>query len=280
MQAALEEPLVVLDAVAGEVSLHFRYIAVETEAGHGRVALGDGLVQPAGAVLLEEGAGEVLYVVAVIAVLRELHGVLAEDELGIARLDGGGELLDLVARVVDIELAPDLGPGAGEHLGQRVAEDAAAGVAHVHGAGGVGGDELHHYLLAAHGVGAAVVRALGGDGGHDLAVPGGGEAEVYEAGARGLGGGEIAAGEVEVRDERVGYLPRRHVQCLCAGHGMVCGKVAVIRVLGHLYGAGERRAGGQFALFRRTLKALREESVYLIFRLFNKICHLPHRPVL
>ena len=61
---------------------------------------------------------------------------------------------------------------------------------------------------------------------------------------------------------------------------MVCGKVAVIRVLGHLYGAGERRAGGQFALFRRTLKALREESVYLIFRLFNKICHLPHRPVL
>ena len=80
-----------------------------------------------------------------VAVLGEVDGVLAQDELEVAGLDGAGELVDLVAGVVDVELPADIVRRRGsEHLGQGVAQDAAPGVAHVHGAGGVGGDELHH----------------------------------------------------------------------------------------------------------------------------------------
>ena len=46
-----------------------------------------------------------------IAVLGELNRILALDDLEVARLQTLGKLLDLVARVVDIELAPDICAG-------------------------------------------------------------------------------------------------------------------------------------------------------------------------
>ena len=47
-----------------------------------------------------------------------------------------------------------------EDAGQRVAQHAAAGVAHVHGAGGVCGNIFHHHLLVLAVVAAAVAGAL------------------------------------------------------------------------------------------------------------------------
>ena len=82
-----------------------------------------------------------------VAVLRKLHRVLALDDLEVPCLQALGELLDLVAGVVDVELPPHVRAGLLQHGCQRIAQHAAPGVAHVHGAGGVGGDELHHVLL-------------------------------------------------------------------------------------------------------------------------------------
>ena len=157
MQGAFKEPLVVVDAVAAKVGLHLRDVAVEAEAGHGSVALAYVLIQKAVAVLIIEGFRQLLDILALIAVLGESDLVLAQDELLIACVNGGGKLLDLVARVVDVELAPDLIARAVENACQRVAQDAAAGVAHVHGAGGIGGHKLHHQPFAVALVHTAVV---------------------------------------------------------------------------------------------------------------------------
>ena len=140
-----------------KVGLHLRDVAVETEAGHGGVALAYVLIQKAVAVLIVKRPGQLLDILALIAVLGEGDLVLAEDELLIARVDGGGKLFDLVARIVDVELAPDLVARAVQDARQRVAQNAAAGVAHVHGAGGIGGDKLHHQPFAVALVHAAVV---------------------------------------------------------------------------------------------------------------------------
>ena len=179
----------------------------------------------------------------------------------------------MVAGVVDVELAPDVCARAGEHLGQRVAEHAAARVAHVHGTGGVGGDELDHDLLPLKRVAAAVVRALALHRAEHVAVPGRSQAEVYEPGTGSLGAREPAAVQLEVGYQRVGYFPGSHAQRLCAGHGVVGGEVAVGRILGYLHHARERGCLGQLALFGRADLRGGEQLADLPLGGFNKICH-------
>ncbi len=110
MQAGFEEPLVELDAVALKIALHFRNVALKAERRHVGVALLDGLIKVTLAVKVVKRLGKLADIVAVVAVLGELNGVLPLDELEVARLDALGELFDLVAEVVDIELAPGLHP--------------------------------------------------------------------------------------------------------------------------------------------------------------------------
>ena len=92
--------------------------------------------------------GEFADVVAVVAVLRELYGVLSLEMLQVAGLDGVGEFVNLVSGVVDVELPLD-GRAAGvENRREGVAEDAAARVAHVHGPGGVRRHKFDHDFLS------------------------------------------------------------------------------------------------------------------------------------
>ncbi len=72
--------------------------------------------------------------------------------------EGHGELVDLVAGVVDVELTPHVVAGTLQHTGQAVTQHAATGVADVHGAGGGGGDELYQHLLPRAVLGAPVIR--------------------------------------------------------------------------------------------------------------------------
>ena len=274
MQGALKEPLVVLHAVALEIGLHLGDVPVQSEAGHGRVALGHVLIQIALAVLVIEGFGQLLDVLAVVAVLGEGNLVLAQDELLVAGVDGGGELLDLVAGVVDVKLTPDVIARAVEHARQRVAQHAAAGVAHVHGARGVGGDKLHHQALAVPLVHAAVVRALSGDSAQHVGVPGGGEAEIDKAGAGHLDGGKPAALKIEVFDQSLGDLPGRHVQGAGPGHSVVGGVVAVGGVLGDLHRAGKHGAGGQLTLLHCLCAGRGQQGVYAVLGVLNHVSHL------
>ena len=77
MQARFEEPLIVLDAVARKIALHLRQIHRQAELGHHLVALRSRKLKPAVAVLFAEKLCQLLYIVAMVSVLGELHGVLA-----------------------------------------------------------------------------------------------------------------------------------------------------------------------------------------------------------
>ena len=235
------------------------------------MAVGLGALQVILAVDIVKALGKLLYIVAMVAVLGELDLILAEDELAVARVDGGGELLYLVAGVVDVELAPDIVARAVEDAGQRVAQHAAAGVAHVHGAGGVCGDKLYHALCAVPDVYAAVVLALGGDVTEHVAVPALAEAEVYEAGACNFDGVKPGTLKLHVRRERFGDLARRHVQRAGAGHGVVRGIVAVGGVLGYLNAAAEHRACGQLTLPDSLLTGSVQNAAYLLFRVLYQV---------
>ncbi len=248
VQRGFKEPLVELDAVALKVALHLRDVAVEAEAGHVGMALLGGLVHVALAVLVIECLRQLADIVAMVAVLGEFDGVLALDDLEVTRLDALGEFLDLVAEVVDVELAPHIRTRPVEHLSERIAEHAAAGVAHVHGARGVRGDELDHVLLTLEPVVAAVVALLLLDGGQDVGVPLVAEAEVQKAGARDLDARKVRVAQVHVLGQDL---------CDLAGvlaHGLGCGQaerrriVAVGGILGDLHGGDGLNALGQQAL--------------------------------
>ena len=273
MQGAFKEPLVVVDAVAAKVGLHLGDVSVQAEAGHGSVALGDVLAQKAVAVLGVKRLGQLLDVLALIAVLGEGDLVLAQNELLISCVDGGGELLDLVAGVVDVELAPDIVARAVQDTRQRVAQDAAAGVAHVHGAGGIGGDKLHHQLFAAALVHAAVVCALGIDAGEHVGIPAGREAEVDEAGAGHLDRRKPASVQIQVLRKRLGDFARGHVQGARAGHGVVCGVVAVLGVLRDLHRAAEHSALGELSLRGRFRAGVVQKGVDAVLRVLDHVSH-------
>ena len=243
MKAGLEEPLVVLDAVAGQIGLHLGDVAAQAELGQRVVASLLLAVQVLIALLLVERLGQLADIVAVVAVLGELHRVLALDDLEIARLQTLGELLDLVAGVVDVELAGHIGAGLLQHTGQRVAQHAAAGVAHVHGAGGVGGHELHHVLLPRQHIVLTIMLADGLDAGDSVGIPLAAQTEVQEAGTRQLHGGEVAALQCHVVNEGLGHLTGVHLHGLGRGQTKRGGIVAVGGVLGDLHRRGHGNAG-------------------------------------
>ena len=91
------------------------------------------------------------------------------------------KLVNLVSGVIDIELSGHIRAAGGEDGGQRIAQHAAPGVAHVHGAGGVCGDEFDVYLLAPAVVGAAVGVALLEDILNYAGVEAAAEIEIEEA---------------------------------------------------------------------------------------------------
>ena len=128
--------------------------------------------------------------------------------LEIAHLQGDAELLNLVARVVDIELAGHVVAGLVHRRGQAVAQRAAARVAHVHRARRVGPDKLDHHLAALPVVAAAVIRAAGQHVAHHPCEPAVGEEEVDEPRSRHLAAGEAGARELrglaELRRKRAG----------------------------------------------------------------------------
>ena len=238
-----------MDAVALKVALHLGQVALKSEACHHAAALGLVHREYLSAVLFAESGGKLLYIVAVVAVLRELDGVLAEEELEAACLDADGKLLYLIACVVDVKLTGNVVARLFQHGRQCVAEDAASGVAHVHGTRGVCGDEFDHELFALADVAASVIGPLTEDGLYNVRVPAFAETEVHKAGSRYLDGVKPGAGKVKVCEQYLCDLAGRHTHRLRTGEGVVCGVVAVCGVLGDLNAAGKCNALRQFALF-------------------------------
>ena len=279
MQARLEKPLIVFDAVALEVGLHLGQVVLKAELRHHLVALGLGLIKPALAVLFAEQSCKLFDIVAVVAVLGELNCVLALYKLKAASLDGGCKLLDLIAGIVYIELTPNIVARSLQNGSQRIAQHAAAGVAHMHWACGVCGNELDHELLTLADIAAAVALALIVYKAHDIAVPLVAHAEVHKARACDLARCKPASVKLHVRNKRLGDLSRRHAHELCACHRKVCGVIAVCGVLGYLDAAVEGNALGQLALCGGGKICIIYELRYLLLGHLNHVCHFISVPL-
>ena len=117
--------------------------------------------------------------------LVDIHALLGDDvgKLHIARADGVAEGVHLRAVVVDVELTLDVVTGVVHNTAERVAQRGPAAVADVHGADGVGGDELDLGLQATTDVGLSEVHTLLASLAKDGILDGNGEVEVDEAGA-------------------------------------------------------------------------------------------------
>ena len=117
--------------------------------------------------------------------LVDIHALLGDDvgKLHIARADGVAEGVHLRAVVVDVELTLDVVTGVVHNTAERVAQRGPAAVANVHGADGVGGNELDLGLQATTDVGLSEVHALLASLAKDGILDGNGEVEVDEAGA-------------------------------------------------------------------------------------------------
>ena len=115
--------------------------------------------------------------------LVDIHALLGDDvgKLHIARADGVTEGVHLRAVVVDVELTLDVVTGVVHHTAKGVAQSGPAAMTDVHGADGVGGDELDLSLQAATDVGLSEVHTLLAGLAKDGVLDGDGEVEVDEA---------------------------------------------------------------------------------------------------
>ena len=260
VQRGLAEPYVVVDLVALEVALHARDVGRQAVALDDGKALLCGLFQQAVTVLLDQIMCQRLDIVALIPGSVKLDCVLALDLLNIAALDRMRELVHLIARIVDVELAGHFIAGPVQHSRQAVAQYAAACVAHVHRAGRVGRNELYHDLFRLFALGTAVILTHGAYTADSLLVPALIQREIHKAGACDGHGVKAAALEVEVGYDALRNLARRHMQRLCALHGKGGCPVAVGGILRGLYrnrrnGALRQLACGYSLAVRRFYNA-------------------------
>ena len=146
------EPDIILDAVLAQVALQSGDVLGQGVRHNGLLQLLEVSVDIGVAVHLGKLLGALDDVGALVALGGQRTGLLALVELQVADGQALAELLDLVARVVDVELTGHVVAGPVQAGGQTVAQGAAPGVAHVHGAGGVGRDKFHVVALAGAGV--------------------------------------------------------------------------------------------------------------------------------
>ena len=250
VQVTFEEPAVVMDAVFFHIGLHFRDVLRQAEADECLAALFFGDVHQFIAVLFGVLFGEVKNVFAVVAVLRELRRIFRE-ELLVANGEGETEFIELIAGVVDVKLTPNVVACGIQNGGEAIAERAAAGVAHVHGARGVGGNKLDHDLAVVAVVASAVCVVLCEHFGQHIAVKRGAEEEVHEAGAGGLGLNEVGAVEVEIFHDSRGDFRGRHAECTRGSHGGVRCEITVRAVCRAFYGESGQLCFGQHARSHR-----------------------------
>ena len=279
VEGGLQEPLVVLNLVPAQILLHLGDVALEAKVGHGLLALLLALVHPAVAVLGAEGGGQLADVVALIAVLGEGHVLLPQNELTVPGVDRHGELVDLVAGVVDIELPPYMIAGTLQHAGQAVAQHAAPGVADMHGPCGIGGDKLHHDLLAMALIHGAIGGALPLDVRDDLAVPAAAQAEIQKAGAGDLGALEVGPLQLQVVQDNLGDGSGGHVEGLGPRHGKGGRVVPMGYVLGNLNGGLYLDPGGQEALGGGLFIGRLGQGRHLVLGGLDHVGHLksPHQ---
>ncbi|MDR6139120.1 hypothetical protein QE438_002424 [Pseudoxanthomonas sp. SORGH_AS 997] len=164
VKRALQEVHVEAHAEGGQVG-----VLLAAQVGHGEAAdgievldvlgAGDGVAFDLDGIAAQVGGGDIGDVVAVVGRLGPV-GVAGLEAVQ-ARIGGPGQVLDLYAGVVVVELALGVPAVGGQHARQAVADHRGAAVAHVQRAGRIGRDVFHADRAAGAGRVAAVLRALG-----------------------------------------------------------------------------------------------------------------------
>ena len=233
VQVAFVEPDIIGDAVLAQVALQPGNVLGQGIGNQGIFQLFKVLIEIGIAVNFGKLFGASDNVSALVAFFRQGNGFFAFVQLQVADGQALAELLDLVACIVDVELAGHIITGPVQAGSQAVAQSTAAGVAHVHGAGGVGGNKFNVVALACTAVRAAVFRLSGSSLQH-AGKPVGTQEQVDEAGACDLYTVEQAALQVQVVHNGLCNLARSLVERTGTGHGGVGCNIAVFDIGGNL----------------------------------------------
>ena len=139
-------------------------------------------------VAAQVGFGDILNIVSAVAVRRPA-GVIRAQALT-AGLHRQGQVTDLLARVVVIELAADIPAGGLQQATDTIADRRPPAVAHVQRAGGVGGHVFHLYFASRPGIAGSEGFALRQDAFYHCQVAGAGEEKIDKTRPRDLGAGD------------------------------------------------------------------------------------------
>ena len=184
--------------------------------------------------------------------------------------------MDLVACVVHIKLFPGIVPGMCQKIGKGISQYAPTGIAHVHGSGGIGGDELHHHLAPFPLVHLTVSGALPFNGREDLPQPGGTQTKVEESGSGDLHPVKITALQLHVIHQNLcqctGILP----QCFRPRKSKGGSIVPQRGVLGNVHTAPDIPAVGKKPLLGCFFIGLPGEQCDLLPGGGDEIAHFYH----
>ena len=232
IEERLVHPALHRDAVGLEIAVDLfklLLLAVIHEVREALLGVGG---EPLVALFLGELRSNDLDIVGMVAALGQ--GVFLAEVLKVAGGERFAEHDDLVAGVVDIELAQHV-PAAGlHHAGDAVAPGSVAGVAAVQIAGRVGGHPLEQEMLALAGIVLAVIVTGGenivDDGGESARL----ELEVDEAGAGNGDGFTLRQKLRELGDEGLGDLHGVASESVGKLHGNAGGIIAQLGILRRL----------------------------------------------
>ena len=184
------------------------------------------------------------------------------EELHIPRGNGAAEHVHLATVVVYVVLALDVVARMRHHVAQRVAERRPAPMTDVHGAYGIGRDELHLYALVFSEIRASEVHALRANSAHHVVRTRRIEIKVDKPRTRDLHAIEQRA-LAKVRGNRIGDGTRCTARKLGRAHGNRARPVAVGRIGRALEAHVAKRELGQVARCLCGSYGLADEALQL-----------------
>ena len=246
MQGALGSNDVVADVEGGEIVANHRHHHGNRQFTYRRQPFRLRAVEKARPEIFRQRLTHGLEIATGVKTGRDIADLLAQ-RLAVAQISRAGEHVHLRAGIVDVIFADHLMAGLGQKLGQGIAEDGAAAMAHMQRPGGIGRDIFHVDLPAGARGGAPVGLALADDGAQDLLPHGEGKAQIDEARPGHLGAGD-PVGASEPAGQSLGDLAWRQAGGLGQHHGSVGGEIAMGGIARRFHReAVKREAVRQFA---------------------------------
>ena len=271
MEGRFQEPMIEMDLIFCKIRLHPRDIAIKAEADELLGELLFGLLSAIGIGGKVIG-GEHLDIIPMIAILGEFAGILPINLLHQAGIERKAEEGHLIARIIHIEFLMDIRSRPGERIGQAIAHNTAAGIAHMHGTGGIGGNKFYHDPLSVQEVGFTIIRPESCRrfcNGFKIALP---QIEIQKAGACDLHLFDHGMGR-DMLCQHLADLLGRILQNANIFHGKISGIIAVLHIsrLLHIKRHQLRLRQQPFrnASLIAFLHQLQDDLLHIVYRIFH-----------